>query len=60
MTIFAKNKNELKLNKTHSGLKKVNTNRLMKAIYVDPRHEEKALTFKLLTKEHLCCDQATD
>jgi hypothetical protein len=42
------------------GLKKVTANKFMKAVFVAPRHEEKALAVKLLTKEHFCCDQATD
>jgi hypothetical protein len=58
MTILTKDCNAL--DDAHVGLKKINTNKFMKAIFVAPRHEEKVLAVKLLTKEHFCCDQATD
>lgn len=44
----------------HTGIKKETTNKFMKAVFVAPCYEEKVLAVKLLTKEHFCCDQATD
>lgn len=58
MTIFTKDYNEF--DDAHVDLEKINTNKFMKAVFVAPRHEEKILAVKLLTKEHFCCDQATD
>jgi hypothetical protein len=58
MTMFTKGCSEF--SDAQIGLKKVTANKFMKAVFVAPRHEEKALAVKLLTKEHFCCDQATD
>tara|TARA_R110002124_G_scaffold287216_1_gene471405 strand:+ start:101603 stop:101779 length:177 start_codon:yes stop_codon:yes gene_type:complete len=42
------------------GVKKIKTNKFMWSAYAAPQCEEKASAVKLLSKERLCCDQATD